>query len=215
MRLSTLGSDFDTTLAVYGGSSMAALGPVLASNDNASPSVRYSNLTVSVVAGSTYFIAVGGAMAGEQGQVHLSLATTTELMNDAFAQATPVALTGGRQAAVTGSNVGATLETGEPVHLSRLHRTSVWYSVVAPANGRMTVETVGSTFDTVLGVYQGTSVSALTALGHNDDAVGLQSRVSFTAVAGQTYHIAVTGFNGATGAVRLTVLPPAPVVAGR
>lgn len=215
LRLSTLGSDFDTTLAVYGGSSMAALGPALASNDNASPSVRYSNLTVSVVAGGTYYIAVGGAMAGEQGQVHLSLATTTELMNDAFAQATPVALTGGRQAAVTGSNVGATLETGEPVHLSRLHRTSVWYSVVAPANGRMTVETVGSTFDTVLGVYQGASVGALTALGLNDDAVGLQSRVSFTAVAGQTYHIAVTGFNGATGAVRLTVLPPGPVVAGR
>jgi hypothetical protein len=216
LRLSTLGSDFDTTLAVYGGSSMAALGPALASNDNASSSVRFSSLTLPVQAGQTYLIAVGGAMAGEQGQVHLSLATTTVLLNDAFAQATPVLLTPtGRRVEISSSNVGATLEAGEPVHLSRINRTSVWFRVVAPASGPMTVETVGSNFDTVLGVYQGTAVNALTALGLNDDAVGLQSRVTFNAVAGQTYHLAVTGFNGATGAVRLTVLPQGPVVAGR
>ncbi len=60
----------------------------------------------------------------------------------------------------------------------------------------MTFETVESRFDTVLAAYTGTSLGALTRVAQNDDLGPevLQSRISFPAVAGTTYHIAVDGF---------------------
>src|SRR5439155_11927 len=69
------------------------------------------------------------------------------------------------------------------------------------------VDTVGSSFDTLLAVYRGTSVSALTAVASNDDIASgnLQSRVTFTPVAGTTYRIAVDGYNGASGTIVLTL----------
>ena len=69
----------------------------------------------------------------------------------------------------------------------------------------MVVETCGSDFDTLLGVYTGTPVGSLTAVASNDDACGsglTQSRVVFTATAGQTYRIAVDGYNNGPGAAQ-------------
>ena len=57
----------------------------------------------------------------------------------------------------------------------------------------------------MLGVYTGGSVSALTAKASDDDSGGnLTSKVSFAAVAGTVYRIAVDGYSGASGAVKLT-----------
>src|SRR6185369_13369771 len=77
----------------------------------------------------------------------------------------------------------------------------------APGNTTVVVDTVGSNFDTLLAVYRGTSVTALTAVASNDDIVSgnLQSRVTFTPVAGTTYRIAVDGYGGASGSVVLTL----------
>ena len=73
----------------------------------------------------------------------------------------------------------------------------------------MTVDTAGSSFDTLLGVYTGTAVGALTTVASNDDANGTtQSQVSFAAVAGTTYRIAVDGFAGATGSVAVRLTQP-------
>jgi hypothetical protein len=71
----------------------------------------------------------------------------------------------------------------------------------------VTVDTAGSNYDTLLGVYTGTAVNALTTIGTNDDAsgLGLRSRVTFTASAGVTYQIAVDGFNAATGNITLNI----------
>ena len=67
----------------------------------------------------------------------------------------------------------------------------------------MTIDTAGSDFDTLLAVYTGSSVDGLTVVASNDDAIGLQSEVSFTAQQGGAYHIAVDGYSGATGTVAL------------
>ena len=67
----------------------------------------------------------------------------------------------------------------------------------------VTIDTQGSDFDTLLAVYTGSSVDALTVVASNDDAIGLQSEVSFTAQQGVVYHIAVDGYSGATGSVVL------------
>jgi hypothetical protein len=52
----------------------------------------------------------------------------------------------------------------------------------------------------VLGVYTGTAVDGLTAVGTSDDNCnGALSTVTFGAVAGTTYHILVAGFDHAEG----------------
>jgi hypothetical protein len=64
---------------------------------------------------------------------------------------------------------------------------------------------MGSSFDTLLAVYTGSTVSALTRIASDDDSGGsLTSRVSFSAVAGTTYRIAVDGYGAASGSVKLT-----------
>ncbi len=69
----------------------------------------------------------------------------------------------------------------------------------------MTIDTVGSAFNTLLAVYTGGSVSGLTTIASNDDidTSNLRSRVSFTPAAGTTYQIAVDGSGGQTGNVAL------------
>jgi hypothetical protein len=67
------------------------------------------------------------------------------------------------------------------------------------------VSTEGSDFDTTLGVYTGSTVNALTLVAGNDDfGPGLTSSVTFNAVAGNTYQIAVDGFGGQAGNIVLT-----------
>ena len=65
----------------------------------------------------------------------------------------------------------------------------------------MTIDTLGSSFDTVLAVYTGNSLSGLTERACNDDIGGgnLQSRVSFAAAGGTTYWVQASGFSGHSG----------------
>jgi hypothetical protein len=82
----------------------------------------------------------------------------------------------------------------------------VWWTWTAPANGRVTINTVGSVFDTLLAVYTGQSLGALASVASDDQSGGNNtSRVVFQVVAGTTYQIAVDGYNGATGQVELTL----------
>src|SRR5207244_7510743 len=122
--------------------------------------------------------------------------------NDAFANGQSLS---GSTASVTGSNVNATKETGEPNHGGDPGGHSIWYRWTAPASTPVTIDTIGSSFDTLLGVYTGSSVSSLTTIASNDDisGPGQPSSVSFTPVPGTTYQIAVDGWNGASGTVTL------------
>lgn len=126
--------------------------------------------------------------------------------NDRFANRRPIT---GKTATVTGSNVGATRETGEPTIANVGGGKSVWWTWTAPSSGSVTLTTAGSSFDTALGVYRGTAVNALTQVAANDDenySAGVYtSKVTFNAVAGQTYQIAVDGYRGATGSIKLSL----------
>ena len=48
---------------------------------------------------------------------------------------------------------------------------SAWWSWTAPANGTAIVSTLGSDFDTLLGIYTGSNIAALTLIGDNDDFI--------------------------------------------
>src|SRR5204862_447954 len=124
----------------------------------------------------------------------------------------------GSSGSVGGGNGNATKETGEPNHAGNAGGHSIWYRWTAPTTDPVTIDTVGSAFNTLLGVYTGGSVSGLTTIASNDDIDGSnsRSRASFTPVAGATYQIAVDGFSGASGSVTLNwnqVPPPPPAPA--
>lgn len=140
--------------------------------------------------------------------------------NDNFANAQALL---GPSGSVTGSNIGATREPGEPTIAGNPGGQSVWYSWTAPFSGSVTFTTYGSDFDTLLGVYLGTNVAGLTLVADNNNANNtLQSSVTFIATAGTTYAIAVDGFNAggsygpAQGSIVLNwgIINGAPLAAG-
>jgi hypothetical protein len=120
--------------------------------------------------------------------------------NDNFASAQAIF---GCSGGLNGTNVRATREAGEINHLSTLDNgggnRTVWYKYQAPTTGNVTIDTGGSNFDTVLGIYTGNSVSSLTVVGQHDDvsAGDKTSSITFAATAGTTYMIAVAGYNNA------------------
>jgi hypothetical protein len=200
--IDTIGSSFDTLLAVYTGTSVSALTQV-AANDDASG--VQSRVTFSAAAGVTYRVAVDG-YGGASGSVSLNWSQATSgggPANDMFAAASALSGT------ATASNAGTTKESGEPNHAGNAGGRSLWWTWVAPATGQTTITLAGSSFDTLLGVYTGSAVTALIQVAANDDANGtLQSQVTFTATAGTTYRVAVDGYNGATGTVKVAATQP-------
>jgi hypothetical protein len=126
------------------------------------------------------------------------LSTAEELsFEDDFAKA---GITRAESGTLLGLNLLATLESGEPRHANKPGGHSLWMTWHAPASGIATFNTLGSLFDTVLAVYSGNELTALTPIAANDDDGGLfTSRVRFNALAGEKYHIAVDGFGLAVG----------------
>ena len=124
---------------------------------------------------------------------------------------------------VTSGNTNATKEPGEPDILpGNPGGRSIWFRWTPVNSGSAVFTTQGSTFDTIMGVYTGSSVSNLTVVPSavNDDDSGgfLTSMVSFNYSPGTEYEIAVDGYRGASGYVVLnwtTVNFPAPYPAIR
>ncbi|MBU1227297.1 MAG: DUF333 domain-containing protein [Actinobacteria bacterium] len=120
--------------------------------------------------------------------------------NDSFASAVRLS---GPSGSVHGSNVNATIQSGEPSHHGNASH-SVWWKWTAPQSGTATIDTEGSGFDTVLAVYTGGSLGSLTEVSYDDDGgSGLTSRVQLEVTAGRTYRIVVDGYSDRTGNITL------------
>ncbi|MEI7507240.1 MAG: S8 family serine peptidase, partial [Actinomycetes bacterium] len=130
--------------------------------------------------------------------------------------ATPRAISGLSGNSASKTNF-ATSELGEPNHAGYTPSHSVWFNYIAPASGQIDISTAGSNFDTLLAVYTGSSFTNLNLIAANDDIkTGQSSAVSFGAVAGMVYRIAVDGYASTTGNVvlnwdlKLPLPPTAP-----
>ena len=132
----------------------------------------------------------------------------TAPVNDTFATATVVPTS---PFSTSEFNNCATKESGEPNHAGNTGGHSVWFNWTPTSNHTAVITTRRSSFDTELGVYTGDAVNALSLIASNDDISlsNSQSRVTFNAIAGTTYHVAVDGFGSAVGTVVLNVNPPA------
>jgi hypothetical protein len=125
--------------------------------------------------------------------------------NDAFSAAFSWVPANGNP--IVGSNEGATKQTGEPDHAGNAGGRSVWWRFTPSVATLVHVTTAGSSFDTLLGVYTGASVGALTTVATNDDAAAntASSQLDFLAAPGTPYSIAVDGYAGATGSIQMTI----------
>jgi hypothetical protein len=196
----TFGSDFDTTLAVFTGSSVGSLTRLARSDDfpSSDPNPATSEVAFPMTAGTTYRIKVDG-FSGAQGNTVLHWVMTT--WNDNFSSAQVLSGSAGN---VAGNNTGATKQPGEPnmVGAANPGGASIWYRWTAPASGSATFSTEHTTFvDTILGVFTGADVAHLTEIGSNDDNPSTGDRtssVTFTATAGTVYYVAVDGWRGST-----------------
>jgi hypothetical protein len=214
VTLSTTGSAFDTVLALYKGSELGKLTKVAANND-AGVGITTSLLQFSMEAGTTYYIAVDGNRGATGAYV---LTATGSPISQAPANDMadfPTNSGNGVSFTQSGSILGATAQSGEPALAGLSATRSVWFTYTAPATGRLVVDTVGSDFNSVLGVYSGTSgvFSSLKLLAANDDiATGnLQSSVSLPVTSGTTYIIKVDGRKSSTGSYTLRGTFSAPL----
>lgn len=209
LRVLTCGSNFDTVLALYEGScddlSRVACNDDTSFCSGSDGTSRESVVSYAVTAGQTYYIYAAG-YAGAGGDLQITgelLVADRAPPNDDFAQA---AILSGVSGSTGGSTIRSTRESGEPEHAGVSGGKSVWWRWTSPGNGIVKINTFGSNYDTVLAAYTGDSIRTLTEVASNDDdaaGVSYQSEITFEATSGQTYFIAVDGYAGDQGAVRL------------
>ncbi|MDI1361807.1 S8 family serine peptidase [Methylotenera sp.] len=131
----------------------------------------------------------------------LNLVAAARPANDTFLNRTSLSGTSG---SASGNTLLGTKETGEPNHANNSGGSSIWWAWTAPSSGQVTLYSTGSSFDTLLAVYTGTSVNALSKKAANDNNGNLNtSNLVFQAVAGTQYQFAVDGANNSEGAVAL------------
>ncbi len=84
---------------------------------------------------------------------------------------------------------------------------NLWYCYTATCTGTVTVSLCGSVYDTMVAVYKGCNCTqgSSVLLTFNDDFCGLQSQVTFDAVAGDSYLIEVGGYANRSGQGTMTV----------
>jgi subtilisin family serine protease len=134
--------------------------------------------------------------------------TYTFFANDAFASPTilPTAL----PVRIEATSSAASLETNEPKPATKFGKT-LWWSWTAPTTQTMFITTRGSSLDTILAVYTGTRLDALSRLATSDDYAGsTQSLVRLNAISGTTYHIQVGGYDSAGGIFSLALFSDRP-----
>ena len=194
--ISTEGSSFDTLLAAhrFSGGNLT----LMAENDDVVHTViQHSEIRFNTVAGTEYRIVVDG-FDGASGSIVLNVDLPA---NDDFSSCQSIA---GMTGAISGHNIGASRETGEPSHASTFGTHSVWYCWTAPRTGAVEWNTIGSTFDTSLAVYRGTAVNSLTAVASdNDSGANGTSVLRFNATSNTVYRIAIDGRGDAMGNISL------------
>jgi hypothetical protein len=203
LKIDTCGSAFDTAVSIHTGCPGTA-GNQIACNDDCATagfscvSTNQSCLTLAASSGTTYYIRVGG-FNGVSGVYTLNIVLDAGLPNNACASA--IAITGGTY---SGTTCGATPDGAASCGISN-GTSDVWYAYTPTCTGILSLDSCGSSFDTVLSVHTACPGAAANEIACNDDcaggncAGGLPSCLSVSVTAGTTYYIRVSGFLGEVG----------------
>ena len=75
---------------------------------------------------------------------------------------------------------------------------------MAPADGWVTLDTAGSSFDAIITLYSGDPLSNLVRIAAGTpERTGSEAALTFRSQAGVSYHISVDGLYGAAGNITL------------
>jgi hypothetical protein len=142
--------------------------------------------------GSTYYARVFHDGSSVPATTDFTICVTSPPANDVCSGAVALACGG----TVTGTTALATDDTGLTFcGSSSANFKGVWYAMTAPAAGQVILSLCsGTSFDTYLRVYSGSSCGALTCVSSNDDFCSSQSQVSFFANGTSNYYVLVSGF---------------------
>ena len=115
----------------------------------------------------------------------------------------------GASGSVSGATGSATAEANEPTS-GFAATNSVWYRWSGVTNGTVTFNTGGSAVDTLLCIYTGNNVGALTPVQCDDNGgTNGSSLITFQASLGTIYRIQVRAVNNARGGIKLNWSQPA------
>jgi hypothetical protein len=201
----------------FGSTSKVILNPDKSGSAIATTFVSATQLTATVPAafmatfGSTNSVGVqnpppGGGTTLTTGTVTLPTFTVIAPApaNDNFANAINIASTSFSD---TRDSSGATPEANDPkpacaqdprIPFVTGRSNTIWYKVAPTGNGLANIDTIGSTYDSVLSVWSGTSQTALTAVACNGDinpGIVIVSQLQNVPLnVGTTYYIMVSSF---------------------
>jgi hypothetical protein len=165
-----------------------------------------TQISFAVTAGEDYYIRIADFAGGvHAGQIAIALAGGGGPGNDECANATVV--TDGIH------NFDNTIATGSDITSCAFSDTKdVWFDYTATSTGTMFVQTCSlAFFDTTLALFDSCGGAELAC---NDDACGLQSRVTLAVTQGQNVKIRVAGYNnqGGSGQFEVGIQQPCTTV---
>ena len=205
VTVSLLGSEFDTALVVYDtGNCYPKADDIIERNDDFGGFLQ-SQITFEATAGHQYLFEVMGYNSDETGEGVLNVSSEgvqppPSGNNDNCYFAKPIS-------EVTNLPFDTTQATQDGPHHC-LYSPNLWYCYTASCTGEVTVSLLGSSFDTMLAVYDDCNCDHTedTLIECNDDtADSRQSKIVFDAIAGNQYLIEVGGYALETGQGVLTV----------
>jgi hypothetical protein len=213
VTVSLAGSSYDTMLAVYEG-----CGPdldnadMILCNDDAG-GTRQSEIVFDAIVGNQYLIEVGGYdLETGQGLLSISCDGVTP---------PPSSKNDCENAKAVGDVKNMAFDTSDATFDgSGLCMTSpnVWYCYTATCSGDVAVSLAGSSYDTMLAVYDGCECypTSNDLIECNDDAgSSYQSAVTFAAIAGNQYLIEVGGYGSDTGEGLISISCEGVVIQGK
>jgi hypothetical protein len=195
--VSLAGSSYDTMLAIWEGCEPEIeYEDMIKCNDDFGGN-RYSEVDFDVIAGNQYLIEVGGYdLETGQGLLSISCEGITP---------PPASKDDCENAKATGDVKDLAFDTTDATFDgSGLCMTSpnIWYCYTATCTGNVTVSLLGSSFDTMLAVYDRCKCYPTfnDLIECNDDAGGsYQSEITFAAIEGNQYLIEVGGYGSEKG----------------
>jgi PKD domain len=193
---------FDRTVNVY-----RQTGPGLAGLSFIGCGYSWSQTTVRLTGGETYYVQAGHVSWQSGGVLSLTFEVVPPPANDDFTNAWGV---GALPYSDAQSSLAATREPDEPMAQCGPSTTnSHWYAFTAPSGGSYTARTSSGTWP-VIGLYRGSSVDSLTEIGCRS---GNGGAITFHADAGETTYVQISDvYSGNYGPITFNLdAAPAPV----
>jgi len=203
VTVSLLGSEYDTALVVYDGNDCyPEWDDIIEENDDFGTFLQ-SQITFPATAGGIYLFEILGYDSDAAGEGVITVSSTGQppsTNNDYCQNAKQIG-------DVTNMPFDTTSATPDGLQLC-MYSPNLWYCYTASCTGQATVSLAGSSYDTMLAVYDGCECYPTSddTIECNDDASGsLQSEIVFDAVAGNQYLIEVGGYGLEAGQGLLSV----------